>query len=290
MAPKNNTLTGIAFMLAAMAILPIMDVFAKMFGQMGVPILQVVWARLTFGALTALPFALQASGRSALRPERPFYHFFRATFLAMATFSFFTSLKYLPMADALAIFFVQPFIVVILSALFLGEKIGPRRVAAVMVGFAGTLIIIRPGFGGLSLGTGLALAAGVFLAIYFVMTRHISGKAKAVVTTFQTSAIGALTLSLICPFVWIAPTLDQWLMFAGLGAIATFGHFLIVRAYDYAEASLLAPLAFTEIIGAIILGWVFFKDFPDRFTLLGVGILIASAIYISWRERQVAGA
>ncbi len=288
MQRANHNLTGIFFMLGAMASLPFIDVFAKVLGQMGLPILQIVWARLTFGALLTLPFALHAGGTAIFWPDRPIYHLCRSSLLILATYTFFLSLRFLPIADALAIFFVQPLVVVILSALFLGERVGPRRWAAVFVGFIGTLIIIRPGFGSFNPGTLLALAAGTFLAIYFVMTRRISGTAKAMVTTFQTVAIGTVLLSLAMPLVWTAPTPEQWLMFAGLGGVATFGHFLIVRSYDYAEASLLAPFAYTEMIVSTLCGWYFFGDFPDRYTFLGVFILIASALYISWRERQSA--
>ena len=287
--PKNHNLIGIGFMLAAMASLPMIDVFAKYLGQMGVPVLQIVWARMTFGTAVTLPFAVQAAGSAALRPERPVYHLFRASFLILATYTFFLSLKYLPIADALAIFFVQPLIVVVLSALVLGERVGPRRWAAVVVGFIGTMIIIRPGFGTVTPGTWLALAAGTSLAVYFVMTRRISGSAKAMVTTFQTNAIGMILASIAMPFVWVTPSAQQWLMFVGLGLVATVGHFMIVRAYDFAEASLLAPFAYTEMIMATVLGWYFFGDFPDRFTLIGVTVLIASALYISWRERVAKG-
>ena len=287
--PKNHNLIGIGFMLAAMASLPMIDVFAKYLGQMGVPVLQIVWARMTFGTAVTLPFAVQAAGSAALRPERPVYHLFRASFLILATYTFFLSLKYLPIADALAIFFVQPLIVVVLSALVLGERVGPRRWAAVVVGFIGTMIIIRPGFGTVTPGTWLALAAGTSLAVYFVMTRRISGSAKAMVTTFQTNAIGMILASIAMPFVWVTPSAQQWLMFVGLGLVATIGHFMIVRAYDFAEASLLAPFAYTEMIMATVLGWYFFGDFPDRFTLIGVTVLIASALYISWRERVAKG-
>ncbi|WP_426031565.1 DMT family transporter [Cypionkella sp. TWP1-2-1b2] len=286
--PPASPLIGVAFMLGAMASLPFIDVFAKFLGQQGVPVLQIVWARLSVGALVALPFALPHKGPKGLIPDRPVYHSLRAAFLILATFCFFLSLKYLPIADALAIFFVQPLVVIALSALVLKETVPRNRWAAVAVGFAGTLIIIRPGFVALNPGSLLALGAGTFLAIYFVMTRHISGRAPAMVTTFQTNAVGAAFLSLAMPFVWHSPTPAQWLMCAGLGVIATFGHYLIVRAYDYAEASLLAPLAYTEMVVATAVGWYFFGDFPDALTFLGVGVLIACALYITLTERNRA--
>ncbi len=276
---------GVALMLGAMAVLPCIDVIAKVLGQQGMPILQVVWARLAIGAALSLPFALRIGGRAALWPDRPVYHLVRAGFLVLATFCFFLSLTFLPIADALAIFFVQPLIVTILSALILREQVGPRRWAAVAVGFIGTLIIIRPGFAEVNPGSLLALAAGASLACYFVMTRRIAGRTDAMITTFHTSLLGGLLLSLVIWSVWQWPTPAQWAMFVALALIATFGHLMIVRAYDHAEASLLAPLAYTEMIMATILGWLFFQDFPDGWTILGVSILIGCAIYISVRER-----
>lgn len=274
-------------MLAAMAILPVIDVFAKKLGEAGVPILIVVWARALFGGLMTLPFALRAEGAQAFRPAQPLRQLARSALLFSATFLFFQSLKHLPIADALAIFFVNPLVIVILSALALREKVGPRRWAAVAVGFVGTLIIIRPGVVEVNPGTFYALGAGVALGSYFVMTRAMAGVADAMVLNFQTSAIGAALLTLALPFLWVAPSPTQWAMLAALGVIATLGHVLITKAYEHGEASLLAPLAFTEIIMATILGWWFFGDLPDRWTVLGVTILIGSAIYISVRERQV---
>ena len=286
----KRPIIGVGLMLGAMAVLPGIDVIAKMLGQQGVPVLQIVWARLALGALMTLPFAWRIAGPRGLWPARPWYHLMRAALLVAATFCFFLSLHWLPIADALAIFFVQPLIVTILSALILREAVGPRRWAAVAIGFIGTLIIIRPGFAEVNPGSLLAFGAGTFLACYFVMTRSIAGQAHAMVTTFQTSLLGGLILSAVIWTVWQTPTLSQWALFAALAFIATFGHLMIVRAYDHAEASLLAPLAYTEMVTSVILGWVFFRDFPDAYTFLGVAILIACAIYISMRERAVAAA
>lgn len=281
----KHPIWGVALMLGAMAVLPGIDVIAKILGREGIPVLQIVWARLALGAMMTLPFAWRIAGPRGLWPARPWYHLARATLLVAATFCFFLSLHWLPIADALAIFFVQPLIVTLLSALILREEVGPRRMIAVAVGFIGTLIIIRPGLAEVNPGSWLALAAGAFLACYFVMTRAIAGQAHAMVTTFQTSLLGGIILSVLVVPIWVAPNLTQWVMFAGLAFIATFGHLMIVRAYDHAEASLLAPLAYTEMVTSVILGWIFFKDFPDVWTFVGVAILISCAIYISMRER-----
>ena len=285
MAASDKPLLGIALMLCAMTVLPFLDVLAKTLGNQGLPILQIVWARMVFGALMTLPFAIRISGPQALVPRRPMMHALRAAFLIAATFFFFYALKFLAIADALAIFFVQPLLVTALSPLVLGEQVGRRRWVAVAIGFIGTLVIIRPGFQAFNFGMGLALAAGAALALYMLLTRRISGQDHALVTTFQTSLIGAGITSALVLLVWQAPTAEQWLLLLGVGFVATCGHYLIVRAYDYGEASMLAPLAYTEMIMATVVGWLFFGDFPDVWTFVGVGILIGCAIYISVRER-----
>jgi len=170
----------------------------------------------------------------------------------------------------------------------LGETVGARRWAAVVAGFIGIMIIIRPGFATIGPGTLLALGAGTSLAIYMLMTRKLSGTTHAMVTTFYTSLMGAALASLaLIPF-WQTPTPPQWGLFILLAFIAAAGHYLIVRAYDYCEASLLAPLAYAEMIMATVAGWYFFDDFPDKWTFLGVGILIGCAIFISLTERNQA--
>jgi drug/metabolite transporter (DMT)-like permease len=274
-------LIGIGFMLAAMAILPLIDVIAKHLGNQGLPITLLVWARLTFGAAVVLPFAARHARGRDLLPDRPALHGLRAALLGASTFCFFFALKTLPIADALAIFFVQPLVVTMLSPWILGERVGLRRWVAVAVGFLGTLIIIRPGVAPLNPGSLFALAAGTSLALYFLVTRRISGRAPAILTTFRTNLMGALLSTLAVLPVWTWPAPGQWLLLVALAVIANLGHYLIVRAYDHAEASLLAPLAYTEMVTSTILGLIVFGDFPDGWTFLGVGILIACAISIS---------
>lgn len=282
---KNQNPKGVALMLGAMAVLPFLDVCAKLLGEQGMPVIQIVWARMAFGLLFVTPFLAAQEGVQALQPTRPLLHVVRALLLMTATFTFFLALTFQGIAETLAVFFIQPLVITALSPLVLGEKVGVRRWSAVIVGFVGTLIIIRPGIIAINPGSLLALAAGTSLACYMLMTRRIAGAESAMATTYKTTLMGALIASVAAFFVWQQPTPQQWLLMALLAAIAAFGHFLIVKAYDHAEASLLAPLAYTEMIMAVTLGWFVFGDFPDGWTFVGVAILIASALYISSRER-----
>lgn len=282
---KQDTTKGVALLLAAMAVLPFLDVCAKFLGEQGMPIVEIVWARMAFGLLFTAPALLLKEGAAALVPRRIPLHIFRSILLMVSTFAFFLALTYQGIAETLAVFFVQPLVVTMLSPVLLGERVGINRWLAVLVGFIGTLIIIRPGIVAINPGSLLALSAGTSLACYMLLTRRIAGRDSAIATTYYTTLMGTLIATAAVTFVWQTPTASQWLLMILLAAIAAAGHYLIVRAYDYAEASLLAPLAYTEMIVAVIVGWVFFGDFPDGWTFVGVAILIASAIYISNRER-----
>jgi drug/metabolite transporter (DMT)-like permease len=282
-----HPLKAIVLMLTAMAVLPLIDVFAKFLSQQGIPILQLVWARFFFGAVLTLPFALQVEGPRLFQPSHPWMQFFRAVLLILGTAFFFLALRYLPIADTLAIYFIQPILVTALSPFLLGENVGPRRWATVALGFIGVLIIIRPGFKDLNPGVIFAFSAGLCSAFYLILTRKMTGAVNAMVTSFQTSFIGAIALSATVPFLWVGLQNTQWMMMFGLGFFAILGHYLVAKAYDLAEASLLSPISYTEMINAVVCGWIFFGDFPDQWTFFGVAILMGCAFYISLHERRV---
>ena len=273
-------------MLAAMAVLPFLDAVAKILGQQNVPVVEIVWARLIFGVFLLLPIVLKGRDATVFIPIGLRIQSIRCLANIAATICFFWALKYLPIADTLAIFFIQPLLVTLLSPVILRETVGLRRWIAVLIGLAGTLIIIRPGFQEINPGVFFALGAGALSAIFLLLTRMIAGHADPIVTTFHTNLVSAVFVSLAVPFFWQAPAPEQWGLFVLLAICGTIAHFLVVAAYRHAEASLLAPIAYTEMIMSVIVGWWIFGDFPDRWTFLGVGVLIACAVYISYRERK----
>jgi drug/metabolite transporter (DMT)-like permease len=286
-AASSRASTGITLMLFAMAILPIMDAIGKHLGQV-LPVLLIVWGRMVFSTLFTLPAVLIRHGvGGAITPQRPVIQVTRGALMVLSTLSFFTGLRYLPIADTLAIFFIMPLVVTALAPLVLGEHVGVRRWSAVVVGFIGTLIIIRPGFHGVNVGTLWALTAGVSMAIFMLLTRKIAGSIDPLINNFQTTLIGAILVSLAMPWLWQSPGLENWGLLAAVGAVAAIGHYAMVRAYDFASAPTLAPLAYTEMISATVIGYLVFGDFPDLWTILGVAILIGSAIYISYRESRL---
>jgi drug/metabolite transporter (DMT)-like permease len=286
---SQQPLGGILLMLSAMALLPIYNGTAK-YLSVDYPVAQVVWARYFFHLAVLLPLVLWRYGARVLVPPRFRLQLLRGTLLVADTFLFFAALALIPLADTLALTFVAPLILTALSALALGEQVGLRRWSAVAVGFVGTLIIVRPGFAAFEPGALLAVGAGMAYAVYQLLTRKLAGSAPPLVTLGYTALVGTLVMTAALPAYWVTPSLVDFALMVGMGATAAVAHFLIISAFERAQASLLAPFNYCEMIGAVTIGYLVFGDFPDSWTWLGVLILVASGIYISWRERRVRAA
>ncbi len=287
---------GVAFMMAGMFIIPLMDAIAKNLGN-GMSPLQITWGRFAFQLVFMAVAILMTLDRSALLPSRPLVHAIRGILLAIATTFFFFSLLYLPLANAIAIFFVQPMILTLLSALALGESIGWHRRVAVATGFLGALLIIRPGTDAFILASLLPLAAAVFFASYLALTRSVanvdhpltmqfSSAVSAAVCMVIALAAGNFSTSPMFQPSW--PDLQQWSLLAAIGLVAAVGHLLVVLAVNRAPTSVLAPFGYLEIVSATALGWWIFNDWPDAMTWLGIGVIVASGMYVLFRENQLA--
>jgi drug/metabolite transporter (DMT)-like permease len=282
----ERRLFGIGLMVVAMSIVPLMDGVAKHLSA-DYTTLQVVWARYFFHLLILLPLVLWRYGRRALLPARPAVQLLRGGLLLASTILFFTAIASMPLADALALVFISPLIVTALSPLILGEHVGVRRWSAVLVGFLGALVIIRPGLGVFDPAALLAAGAGAVYATYLIATRKLAGSAPPLVTLAYTALLGAVVMTAVQPAVWIWPTPGDWAWMAGMGALAASGHFMIIKAFDHAPASVLAPFTYSEMAMATAVGFFAFGDFPDPLTWVGVAIIVASGLYISFRERKL---
>lgn len=292
-AGDQDALAGVALMALAMLFIPGIDAVAKYVGGQGVPPLQIAWSRFLFQILFVAPIVLALVGVAGLWPKRMGLVALRGVLMGLATFFFFTALQYMPMADAISIFFVEPLILTILSAVFLGERIGWRRVSAVLIGFAGALLIVRPSFVDVGWPALLPIATAFTFAIYLLLTKRlvdehpltlhlwagVGGFASLGVLMAAGAAAGAPA------FAPIWPSAAQWSLLALLGVIATGGHFLIVLAFRRAPASLLAPLQYLEIVSATLLGFLIFGDFPTALTWLGVALIVGSGLFVIWRGR-----
>jgi len=276
---------GITLMLLGVSIVPVMDGLAKHLAGY-YPVSQIVWARFFFHFLFMLPVMLLQYRADVLRVKQPLLQVVRGGFLLGATLCFFWSLKFLSIPDALTLLFVSPLIVTCLSPFLLGEHVGVRRWSAVVVGFIGVCIVLRPGGGAFQLASLAALGAGLCHACYILATRRLSGTAPPPVTLFYTSLLGMVVLSCYVPWHWETPNTAHFLAMVAVGAIAAVGHYLLIKAFDYAEASVLAPFGYGEIVMATVVGYIGFGDFPDPVTWLGIAVIIGSGVYIALRESK----
>ena len=277
---------AISYNLLAWAILPFMDTIAKYLSS-DLSFFQITWARYFFTVFFVLPFMFFFFRKNLTWTTQPKLQILRGLTLFIANVLFFYSISIISMAKALTLAFVAPLITTALSPIILGEKVGFRRWSAVLVGFVGSLIVIRPGFIDFNLASIAALGTGFFYGIYLIITRKLHTSDSPLLTLLLTGVVGLVFGSFMVPVVWINPTFNQWSLLALMGIFACLGHFFLILSLKYADASKLAPFGYFEIITNVTLGYYFFMDFPDGFTFLGLFIIICSGLYIFIRERSL---
>mgnify|MGYP001296368158 FL=1 len=269
--------------ISAWMLLPFMDGLAKFLSQ-DIHFLQVVWGRYFFMAFFSIVITYFFFNKHLKFPNGITIQILRSFFLFFSTLFFFYAISIISLAEALTLAFISPIIATILSFLILKEKVGRRRWIAVITGFIGVLFVIRPGFNEINLATIAAVGAGICYAFYVISTRKLSSIDSPLMTLIFTGLTGAFVISLIVPYFWTWLTLSQWLLLISLAAIGTMAHLLLILSLTLAEASKLAPLAYSEIIMNVIIGYYFFGDFPNQWIWIGLTIIIASGVYISLRE------
>ena len=269
--------------LSAWTVLPFMDTIAKYLST-ELSFFQITWARYFFTVFWTLPFMFFFFKKKLTWSQNPKLQFLRGMTLFCANICFFYSISIISMAKALTLAFVAPLVTTAISPIFLKENVGIRRWSAVIVGFIGSLVVIRPGFLEFNLATISALGTGCFYGIYLVITRKLHSTDNPLLTLLFTGIVGLVTASFFVPIVWTHPTLIEWSWLALMGIFACLGHILLIYSLRYADASKLAPFGYFEIITNIILGYYFFKDFPDHWTFIGLFIIISSGVYIFNRE------
>jgi len=285
--PHGFPAVAVMLIIATGTVLAGMDAFAK-YLALEVPIIMVLWGRYFFHTvITFSSYSIKTRSLQFLRARRPGLQFFRALTLFGATFFMYVAITRMPLGDAAAIQFLAPVLVTALSGLLLGEHVGPRRWMAVGFGFLGVLIVARPGSGVLGWNALLPLTTAVLLAGYMMMTRIIRDKDDPAATTFYSTALGALVLSVLVIFNWQALTLVQWGLMVSMGAAGALGHFMLVKAFHSAEASMLAPFTYAQVVAAIGWGLLVFGDVPGIWTVSGASVVIASGIYVWYRETRV---
>ncbi len=277
---------AITFNLLAWVMLPIMDGFAKYLSA-DLPVLQITWARYFFTVAFTFPIMFLFFRNNLVWTDKPKLQIIRGIILLTANICFFYAISIISLAKALTLAFVAPLIVTAFSPIFLGERVGFKRWSAVIIGFIGSLVVIRPGYVEINLASIAALGTGVMYGFYLIITRKLSTSDNPLLTLLLTGVVGAIIISFVMPFVWVKPNFNQWSIMAGIGIFACLGHFFLILSLKYADASKLAPFSYFEIITNIIIGYYFFSDFPDNWTFLGLSIIVLSGIYISRRENLV---
>lgn len=295
---RSQTEVGMLLMTVAMLVLPGIDAVAKSLAGI-IPPAEIALARFIVQTAVLLPFAIRlGAGGTAVVVAT---NLARGALIMLATLFFFWALQYLPLAEAISIFFVEPLILTLLSPFLLGEKIGWRRLSAVGIGFLGALLVIRPAFQDTGWPALLPLCAALCFAFYLVLTRRLATGMDPIVMQFQAGigggvSAGAILLAgaatgwlpdVIMPVV---PDMQSLMLLGLLGLIATGGHMLVVHAFRRADAGILAPFQYLEIISATLLGFLVFGDFPDLLTWCGIAVIIGSGLFVFHRERQVRDA
>lgn len=280
----DRPLLGIGYKLIAIGLFSTMDVFIKALSA-DYHTLQIVFARNLFAFLPLMFLFAQAGDLRFLRTERFGQHMLRSAFGFTAMLGFFLAFAYLPLATVTAIGFAGPIMLAALSVPLLGEKVGAHRWSAIVAGFIGVLIILRPGLVEWNLGMASAMAATIFYALAMIQIRKLAGLEPGLTIVFYFTLFCTLASGLAQPFVWEWPDNGiHWMMLIGMGILGGTAQIFLTKGYRHAPASLLAPFEYSALLWAAVYGWFLFSDWPDIFTWSGSAILITSGLYILWRE------
>lgn len=281
----SPALRGILLVVSSIGFFVLMDSIAKYLGQW-YPMPGIVWARYLINLAMLLAWFAARGELGRLRTARPGIQLARGLLLVSATFLYFTSLTVLPLADAAAIGFVLPLFVAALAVPMLGERLDLPRTVAIFLGLAGALIIVRPGTEVFTPYALLPVGMAMCNALYQVLTRKVAGQEHPLTSLVWGALVGAVLMSAVAPFHWQAPAVAwHWLLLAVIGVCASIGHYLLIRAYDYASATLLAPFTYTAIVWAVLLGFVLFGQLPDGWSVAGMLIIVASGLFLAGRQR-----
>ena len=287
---RASPLTGIGLVVASVACFAVLDTTTKYISN-SVPLLMALWFRYAFQAVVTTATVLPLRGLAILRTVHPKFHMLRGLLLLSTSLFAFFSLRYMPVGEFTAIVMITPLVITLLAATSLGEKVSPLRWALVTGGFAGTMVIIRPGHDAFEWTTLLPIGLVVSNAWFQVLTSKLVKTENPLTMQFYTGWAGTLVASLALPFVWIS--LDSWTLWACLGLMGlagTVGHFLLILAYQRAPAATLTPYLFCQIGFAMFGGWLVFSHVPDQWSLVGMGMIAvcgAAGAWLAVRESRV---
>ena len=283
-ARADRPFRGIALILASTVFLGASDVTAKYLSAT-LPSIEIAWIRFLVFALIMVPAMVPRSPVYSLRTGQPGLQLLRGAALLSSSLFFISGLRFLPIAEASATGFVSPLFVTALSILFLGERVGLRRWLATAVGLIGVMIILRPGTSAFHPAAFFPLVSALGWACTLIMTRMMSGREHASTIMTYSSIAGVIILTALVPFVWVVPTWHDILFGILIGIASTAGQWIVVLAFRYADASVLAPFSYSQLLWVSILGFWVFGEVPDVWTITGAVFIVASGLYTAHRER-----
>ena len=284
--PTDRILRAILSTIAAMACFSVLNGMSKTLSTSGYPVIEVIWARYVFAFIFMLAMFLPRNGRELFRIRRLDTQIVRGMLLFMSSYLYFHGVVYLPLATAASISLTSPIVVTALSSRLLGEKVGAHRWAAVCVGFIGALIVVRPGHENFDWHVLLIVASTCSSALYQLFSRRYGQTERPDASATVATIVGTVAASPFIPFEWVMPaTTWHMAMFVGMGILAGTGHYFLTIAYSQAPAAVVSPFNYTQLIGAAIMGYLVFHDFPDAWTWVGAAVIISSGLYIGYRER-----
>jgi drug/metabolite transporter (DMT)-like permease len=285
----HRPLLAIGLMLVAGTLLPVMNGFGKYLASVYPPE-QVIWARLLTHMLWMLAIFLPRSGRALFRTRRPAVQVALSLIMLLSTSLFFFAMPHVGLAKGSVIIFVAPFLVMLLAAPILGERLSWRRFLAVLAGFGGVMVVIRPDPGALDWPSLAIFASAALYALFQVLARMAAAFDRAETSTLYAVLAGTIVMSAIVPFHFVMPrSTGDAAMMASMGLIGALGHYCIARALAYADASLVSPFNYWQLIGAVILGYLMFGDLPDRWTWIGAAVIVGAGLLLAIGETRAGG-
>ena len=287
-APNRTSrpLLGVLFMCIACALFPIMNGIVKLLAATYEP-QQIVWFRIVSHLVLVAVVFMPRMGLGLLRTRRIGTQFVSSIMMLLSTLFFFSAVKSIPVAEAISITFVAPLAVVLLAWPLLGERITWFRMAAVIVGFSGVLIVIRPGSAVFQWASLLLLCSALCYAIYQILIRRLAGIDAPATSIFFSVLLGAIIMSIWLPLVWKMPTSwTDWALLCSLGVFGALGHYCVAKAMTYASANFVAPFNYTQMIGSVIVGYFMFAEVPDFYTWLGTAVVVGAGLMVGWQGRR----
>ena len=277
---------GILLMMASMVVFTLLDASAKHVTQ-SLPPPVAVFFRYFVAGLLSIAVVMRAGGPQLMVTGHPALQIVRGVLLMVSTILNFVAMMHLQLAQTAAIFFTIPLWVCALSVPLLGEHVGWRRWVAVLVGFLGVLVIMRPGSASFHWAMLLSVASSICGAVYNILTRKVGGRDRAETSLFYVSVVGAVAAAAPLPWVWKTPEGLQWPLLVFMGLAGGIGHYMLIQAHRLAPASTLAPFIYTQIVWMILVGYLIFGDVPEFWTLAGAAVVVASGLFVFARERTL---